>query len=137
MRQQFAQLGGARGANAGGRGGAAAANQNVELKELDADKIDELFEPTPRRIQPGQVYTWDEAGKLLTAIRITVGVTDGTFSEIVTGDVKLGQEVVTQIVVPQTAAQRQSTIFAQPGGNRGFGGLQPGGGGGGRGGGRN
>ena len=136
----------------GGRGGGITrpgTNVNEEKKALDAQKIDELFEPIVRREQPGTVWTWDEEKKELKEHRITVGVTDGSFSEIVRGDgIEAGMQVVTGVVMPQTNANRPGqggNIFGQqPGRNPGGmmpgnfgnpGGGGPGGGGGGRGGG--
>jgi hypothetical protein len=96
------------------------------------------------RITPGQVWQWDEAAKQLTSVRIQTGITDGQFSEIVSGDVNAGDQVVTNIVLPVSAAQRQQqqqNIFGGQQGGRGGGGFGaggpvPAGGGGGAGGGR-
>ena len=74
------------------------------------------------------MWTWDEAAKKLTETRVVVGLADNQFSELLSGDVKPGQQVVTSIIVPLTTAQRnaQNPLF---GGGRGnFGGMQPGGG---------
>jgi HlyD family secretion protein len=135
------RTGGGRGAGAGqaARGGQGAA------APLVGDKIDDLFTPVRTRIQAANIWTWDEATKKLESKRVTYGVTDGTFSQLISGDVKVGDEVVTNIVLPLTSAQRsqQQSIFGGqqqnrggfgpggPGGPGGFGG----GGGGGRGGG--
>ena len=159
MRERFAQNGGGRGAgggrnggqNAGGRtggrnagagrgGGQATASAGAPLQ---GDKIDDLFTPVRTRIQAANVWTWDEAGKKLESKRVTYGVSDGTFSQLVSGDVKVGDEIVTNIVIPLTAAQRsaqQQSIFGGqqqrgggfgPGGGGNFGGPAGGGGGGG------
>jgi hypothetical protein len=97
----------------------------MQAKEMNADKIDELFEPAPPVRQAGQVYLWDEPNKKLTAVRVQTGITDGQFSELISGDLKVGQQVITSIIVPQTSAQRTQSLFGnQPGGR---GGLQPGG----------
>lgn len=87
------------------------------------------------------MWTWDENAKKLDTKRVVVGITDGQFSQIVSGDIKPGDEVVTNIVVPVSSAQRQqqqNSIFNQGrGGPGGFGpgGFGPGGPGGGFGGG--
>lgn len=128
------------GRTGGGRGTPANAGPQVAL---NADKIDELYPALQTRRQTGSVWTWDEPNKKLTEIRVVQGVTDGQFTELVSGDVKVGQQVVTAIVVPMTQAQRNqnnSNLFGnqQRGGGPGFGqggqggfGGQPGGGGGG------
>lgn len=137
----MAQFGGGRGGNGqggrnggrqGGRNGGQPAQTMTSLKEAaGADKIDELFQPTPVRNSPGVLWTWDEANKKLSETRVVTGLTDGTFSQLVSGDIKVGQQVVTSIVVPQTTAQRnqQNNLFGNQG-RQGFGGMQPGGPGG-------
>lgn len=144
MREQFGggrgggrggagQNGNAPGGMRGGRGGAAPQQAAVAQPEVVAsvpsgEKIDDLFQPTPTRISPGSVWTWDEANKKLTEIRVTTGLTDGQFSQLITGDVKVGQQVVTAVIIPLTTQQRnqQNSLFGNQGrGN--FGGMQPGG----------
>ncbi len=66
---------GGRGGGGGGRGGNRNARQqqasNVVtgpvkgITERNADKIDELYEPMPSTVSPGQVWTWDEDKKEL------------------------------------------------------------------------
>jgi HlyD family secretion protein len=139
--QQFAAGRGGRGGR--GRNGGAPANQNVAPVELDAEKIDDLYAPMQVRTQGVTVYQWNPDAKQLTEKRIQIGITDGTFSQVVGGDLKVGDQLVTNIIVPVTDAQRQQqqqNIFNQGGGRGGFGGFGGdrgggGGGGGGRGGG--
>lgn len=147
MMAQFQAGGGGRGGNGqggGARGGgrnAAPANVGVQQKSLEgADKIDELFQPTPKRIMPGAVWTWNKEKKELKEIRVRTGVTDGQFSELMLpSELTAGTTVVTGVIIPQTQQQRNQNnqnIFNQRGGQGGFpGGGQPGGGQGGRGGG--
>jgi hypothetical protein len=128
--QAAGQGGGGRGGGRGGRG-AAPANVDVEPTPLNAEKIDELFQPTPVRVTPGTVWTWDEANRKLTEIRVTTGLADNQFSQLLTvvsADAKItpGMQLVSSIIVPLTSAQRaaQNPLF---GGQRGnFGGMQPG-----------
>jgi hypothetical protein len=146
-RQQMA----ARFGNANGRGGRGGRGQNTPTNATatpiqmgTADQIDELWADVPRPRQNMNVYTWDEANKKLTQIPVVIGVQDGQFGELVSGDVKPGQQLVTQVVIPISSQQRnQQNIFGnqQRGGrsslqqgNQG-GGNQPRGGGGGFGGG--
>ena len=127
--------GGGFGGGSGRRGGAAPAAATPEPPPLESGKIDALFQPTPIRQRPGSVWTWDEAAKKLAETRVVVGLADNQFSQLISGEVKPGQQVVTSIIVPLTTAQRnaQNPLF---GGGRGnFGGMQPGGGRGGDGGG--
>jgi HlyD family secretion protein len=152
---RFGGAGGRGGGQGGGRnragGQGAAANANAQRVELQAEMIDDLFPELPRRIQPGSVWTWNEEAKDLRQIRIETGVTDGTWMELVRGDLKPGQQVVTGVILPQprTASGANNSLFGGQQGGRGMGGMTPGGGpgggggrgggggGGGRGGGRN
>jgi len=101
-----------------------------------ATTIDSLFAPVVIPVRPGTVWTW--ADKQLRSVRVRYGVSDGTWSEVVEGDVKEGQEVVTNITTgleprttPGQGGQQNPLMGPQRGGRGG-----PGGGGGGRGGGR-
>jgi HlyD family secretion protein len=125
----------------GGRGGGQPA-PSVEVKE--GQKIDEFFLPVPRTISRNAVWTFAEGqdGKpgVLREIQVQLGVTDGTFSELVSGDVKVGDQLVTSVTLPRPTTPTMGTnpFGGQPqrGGGPGFGPASPGGGGGDRGGGR-
>jgi HlyD family secretion protein len=93
-------------------------------------KIDELFQRPPSRVAQGRVWVWDASAGRLTEVPVTTGVSDGTYSEIISGDLEVGQQVVTGVLVAQAGAQpaaTNSTIF----GGRGVGGPPGGFGGGG------
>ena len=133
--------GGRTGANGAGRNATRVGNDQPTAQRppnfATAQKIDELFQPIPKRIEPGSVWTWDEAGKKLTEHRVFLGVTDGQFSELVNGEIKVGQPVVTNVIIPQ-AARANSGQNSRFGGNQGRGnpgGMTPGNFGGGPGGG--
>lgn len=163
FREKFRQSGGGRGGTGrggggrggqtgeGGRGGQAgranaAQNATAPQVELKADKIDELFAPVSRPEQRASVYTWNPTKNPpeLKQVNIRLGVTDGTFSELLSGDIQVDQQVVTGVILPQAQRPNQpgQSIFGGPqrGGPGGMtpgdrGGGGPGGGGGGRGGG--
>ena len=146
MRERFGRGGGAGGNTRGGRsGGQGARPQNPDQPlpaQRDADKIDELFAEIPRSISPGSVWTWDEATKALKQHQIRTGVTDGTWAELVGGELTVGQDLVINVILPQaarTSPSGQNPFVNQPGrgmpGGFGGGGGDRGGGGGTRGGG--
>jgi len=123
------QAGGGRGGQGGGRGGGRGIPQTTSLApqtSTEALQMDDLFQPPPSRVAGGQVYTWDEANKKLTQINITVGLRDDQFSQLVSGDLKPGQQLVSGIIIPLTTAQRnqQNSLFGNQG--RGGFGMQPG-----------
>ena len=136
QRQQLQnQYGGGRGGGRGGRNGKPAANDTtapiIPITQRNADRIDDLFAPLVRTSSPGTVYVWDEAGKQLKRIGITVGITDGQLSEVTSGDLQPGEQIVTSIIIPLSL--RPSTTGNPLMGNQprggGPGGMQPGGGG--------
>jgi hypothetical protein len=166
MMERFRAQGGGRGGQGGGRGGNQGQGGNrtaggrgagqgqrgnappqTPPAQSGADKIDELWAPVPRTQTRSQVYTWNEPAKELKMIQVVLGVSDGTFSELVTGDLKVGDQIVTGVILPlsQQKAMPGGNPFApqQPGRMPGMtpggpGGGNPGGGGaggGGRGGG--
>ncbi len=145
MAAQFGRGGGGRGGR-GGRGGGTPSNATAKPVDIaTAGQIDDMWAAVPQPRQNLNVWTWDEANKKLTQVPIVVGVTDGQFGELVSGDVKPGQQLVTQVVIPITSQQRnQQNIFGnqhrggrgggmqqgnQPGGNQPRGGFGGGGGG--------
>jgi HlyD family secretion protein len=106
----------------------------------EVSTIDELFAPMPRANAMATVWRYDESSREFTSIPVRVGVSDGSMTELLSGDVNVGDQLVTRVVLPQ---QRSSLVGEQrkaglpqtgpgPGGGRGGPG---GGGGGGRGGG--
>ena len=135
--------------NGGGRGGRNSNRQQqpmgnvstrtTSIMNSNADKIDELYEPMPAQISPGQVWTWDEDKKELKQTNVRLGLTDGQFSELLSGDLQVGQQIVTGVVLPVTKTPGTNNanplMGPQRGGQPGFGPSGPGGGGGGRGGG--
>lgn len=121
--------GGRGGQGAGGRGANAAQNANAPQVELNAEKIDELFEPVQRPEQRASVYTWapSKTPPELKQVNIRLGVTDGTFSELLSDNLQVDQQVVTGVIIPQAQRPTQpgQSIFGQP--QRGPGGMTPGG----------
>ncbi len=104
-----------------------------------ATTIDALFGPLPQIESRGRA--WLFADSKLKPVNLRLGVSDGTFTEILEGDLQQGQEVVTSMVTglePRTGTTTPGGANANnplmgpqrggPGGGRG-----PGGGGGGRG----
>jgi hypothetical protein len=110
--------------------------QTQAARNASATTIDALFGPLPPTESFGQVWLFQE-GKL-SRVPLRLGISDGQQTELIQGDLKEGEDIVTSVT---TAAQRAATTAgAAPGifGNqgRGFpGGGFPGGGGGNRGGG--
>jgi multidrug efflux pump subunit AcrA (membrane-fusion protein) len=104
----------------------------------EAQTIDQLFGPLPATESSGRV--WIEANGQLKSVRVRLGITDGTYTELLSGELQAGQELVTAVVTPAQAAAASSRSPLMPGGP---GGGRPGqgfpmqqGGGGQRGGGR-
>lgn len=136
MAKLFPNMGGGRGQ--GGRGGTRGSGQTQSgagIADRGADTIDQLIPPVQRRETPNQrVWLWVN-GQLKPVSGIRTGISDGQFTEMVTGELKEGDKVVTNFVNPAAKAgtpaqQQQGNPFQQQGGRGG-----PGGGfGGGRGG---
>jgi len=143
MAKIFGSMGGGRGGQSGGQGGrSGGGRQNGQtsagpgIADRGATNIDELLPPVVRRETPNQrvwIFVKDAAGngqlKPINAIR--TGITDGQTTEMVTGELKEGDKVVTNFIIPgatKTGApqqQQQGNPFQQQGGRGG-----PGGGGG-------
>ncbi len=80
----------------------------------DSGKIDDHFQTAPSKVSTGRVWIWSEADKTFREVPVVTAASDGTYSELVEGDLAAGQPVVTGVVLPQTNAPRPgagSAIF--------------------------
>jgi hypothetical protein len=77
-----------------------------------------LFAGVPKRITVGQVWVYNEAeadpARRLRQIPLQLGLSDGQFSEVVSGDVTQGMELVTSVTMPITAQRRGFGSLFQP-----------------------
>ena len=108
MRQQFGG-GDGRGGGDGGRSGQggpggerrrqAAANQGptIPAVERGARTIDALFAPLPPTTSTGRLWLFD--GVALQPMQVGLGITDGSFSELLSGDIASGAELVTGVTI--------------------------------------
>ncbi len=128
----------------GGRGGRGGGNNGQSapvspITQRGVQNIDELFPPLVRAPQRGQVYVLRPADAThpfgtLERLDIQQGITDGTFTELVSGppELSVGAELITNILMPWLQATStnnpatQGNPFQQQGGRGGM----PGGGGG-------
>jgi hypothetical protein len=105
-----------------------------------ATTIDALFAPLPVVETRGRA--WLYINKNLKPVDLRLGISDGTFTEVLTADaLQPNQEVVTAVITPEMASrpttqQNNANNPLMPQRGRGPGQGGPGGGGGGRGGGR-
>ncbi len=113
-----------------GQGRPSGATALTAASQASAQTIDQLFGPLPTTESMGRV--WVNAAGQLKAVRLRLGITDGTYTELLSGELTVGQEVVTGIVTPAQAAAtatRSPLMPTGPGGRQGGGGQRPGGGG--------
>src|SRR3954465_7261874 len=140
---QNAQNGQGAGQNQGSRRGQLQGQvaSNSPSKLTSATTIDALFAPLQPQETRGRV--WLFVSKQLKPVELRLGISDGTFTEILNDPAELqpNTEVVTAVITPEmanrpagTQQNNQSNNPLMPQRGRGPGG--PGGGGGGRGGGR-
>jgi HlyD family secretion protein len=73
------------------------------LTEEQKEKMKEMGRLSERnRARPGRVWVPTQEGKPMP-VEITVGITDGTFSEVVTGNLQEGAEVVVEEILNKKA----------------------------------
>ena len=74
----------------------------LRAREADgeAETIDQLFAPLPVADSRATVWLWDEAEKQFVSKSIRVGVTDGNMTVLLSGDVQVGDELVTGVFIP-------------------------------------
>jgi HlyD family secretion protein len=123
-------------AEGGGPGGAAPANRTAgpearPLAVTGAQTIDSLFGPLPRQESFGRVWLW--VNNQLKPVRVRLGISDGTYTELLSDELPEGTEVVTGILLEQPRAVGGQTtgsmnpFMPQPGRGPGFGPGGPGG----------
>jgi HlyD family secretion protein len=142
-RGQGAEAGQNAGAGGGGRGAGrgqqapAALPAAAPITQGTGAKIDDLFAPVPKRITNAQVWLYDEQSadpnRKLRQVSVTLGLTDGTFSELVRSGEPLaaGTMVVTGVIPPASALPKAGAGSIFGGQQQRGGGGFPGGGGGG------
>jgi HlyD family secretion protein len=105
------------GPGAGGQGGAPGAGRPAAAPAMNrpgAQTIDQLFGPLPTTESSGRV--WVEANGQLKSVRVRLGITDGTYTELLSGELQAGQELVTAVVTPAQAAAAATRSPLMPGG---------------------
>lgn len=128
-------FGGGRGGNNGGQGGRTGGQNAAPVTARPGQTtIDQLLPQVAKReLRNQRVWLWVN-GQLKPVNGLTTGVSDGQFTELVSGEIKEGDKVVTNFVIPgakPATGQPAGSPFQQQNQQRGGG---PGGGGGGRGG---
>ncbi len=118
-----------RGATAGdppsGTGRQTAGQRLAAVSPAANQTIDSLFGPLPPTETAGRAWIW--VGGELKSVRLRLGITDGTYTELLSGELQAGQELVTQIVTPAQAQAASTRSPLMPGGPGQRGGM-PGGG---------
>jgi HlyD family secretion protein len=119
-------FGGGRG-QGGGRNGNQQQGSGQAMSQRGAQTIDQLLPSLQRRELRNQRVWVMVNGQLKAVSGLTTGVSDGQFTELVSGDLKEGDKVVTNFVIPgakaTTTPQQQGNPFQQNQGRGGRGGF--------------
>jgi HlyD family secretion protein len=100
----------------------ASAAPKASPADAGATMIDAMFAPIAPPVAPGQV--WVERDGQIVPLALTVGVSDGTWAQVLGGDLKPGDQVLTGIILPVVktpAAGAGNPLVQQQ--NRGRGGI--------------
>jgi hypothetical protein len=120
-----------------GQRGGAAETPSIVSQNPHATTIDALFGPLPPTESVGRV--WLYVDKQLKPVRVRLGISDGQATELIEGDLKAGDPVVTNVLTGNETTRPAAGAFPpfmgqpQRGGFPGGGGFRGGAGGGGRG----
>jgi hypothetical protein len=98
----------------GGAPGTGGPSGQGPANRAGAQTIDQLFGPLPVTESSGRV--WLEANGQLKSVRVRLGITDGTYTELLSGELQAGQELVTAVVTPAQAAAAATRSPLMPGG---------------------
>jgi HlyD family secretion protein len=87
----------------------------------NASVIDTMFAPIAPPVSTGQV--WVERDGQIVPLSLTIGVSDGTWAQLLNGDLKPGDQVLTSIILPvaKSPAAAGNPLVQQP--NRGRGAI--------------
>jgi len=88
-----------------------------------AQTIDSLFGPLPQTESRGRV--WIHVNGQLKPVRLRLGITDGTHTEVLSGELQPGMEVVTGVILPAQASSGQTGRSPLMGPTRGPGSGRP------------
>jgi HlyD family secretion protein len=105
---------------------ATAVSDATPVSEAGHDTIDGLFAPVPRPQGEAQVWVLDQ-NRQLRAVPVKVGLTDGTWTQVLSGDLRAGEQLVTSIVLPGAAGPTTNPLVPGRFGRGRFGGMRPGG----------
>jgi HlyD family secretion protein len=91
------------------------------------ETIDALFAPLPTIESSGRAWLYLSDKKELKPVNLRLGITDGTNTELISGELQPGQELVTGVILGSArtaagAAAGNPLLPNQRGGNQGFGG---------------
>jgi HlyD family secretion protein len=83
-----------------------------------AVKIDDLFEPAPQKVFAGRVWVYDEhaadPSSRLRPMDVQTGLSDGQYTEIVSGELPPGTQLVTDVEPPPSVLkQMQNPLLPQ------------------------
>lgn len=92
----------AKGAPAGTRGQGQGASTRSSVTGSTAQTIDSLFGPLPATETNGRV--WLYIGDELKPVRVRLGISDGTYTELIAGDLQPGAELVSAVTLLAQAA---------------------------------
>jgi hypothetical protein len=115
-------------AHARARAGDASAPRN-SVKNTHAETIDALFAPLPPTESTGRV--WLYINKQLKSVRLRLGISDGTNTELLSGELQPNTELVTNVIAnvrQSSSGAGQSPLMGPPRGGFGQPGGRPGGG---------
>jgi HlyD family secretion protein len=103
--------GGSAASQTAGRGIAAIADAKP-----GAQTIDQLFGALPPTVTRGRA--WIHVGGQLKSVQLRLGISDGTWTELLSDEIKDGHELVTNIVTPAMAAAAANRPGGQPNQNQ-------------------
>ena len=79
-----------------------------------ATTIDALFGPLPARVSTGHVFVWLPSEKKLKLVHVRLGITDRQYTELLSGELQPGMELVTGVVLGNESANRNPSQSSNP-----------------------
>jgi HlyD family secretion protein len=79
-----------------------------------ATTIDALFGPLPPRVSSGRVFVWVPSEKKLKLVQVRLGITDQQYTELLSGELQPGMDLVTSVMLGNESANRNPSQSANP-----------------------
>ncbi len=97
-----------------GKSPAASPAASLTMASTPGGTIDALFGALPARVSTGRVFVWVPSEKKLKLVQVRLGITDQQYTELLSGELQPGMELVTAVMLGTESANRNPSQSSNP-----------------------